>query len=106
MPQSKKPLLINHKQSGVIAGKKKKKRHSDLAKVGVEGSNPFARSNFLPTGKSLTKARRAGGLFVMSSNRKPEKLLKLLPPPLIRAMRFFAHADVVSFSGLGYLNSD
>jgi len=42
----------------------------------------------------------------MSSNRKPEKLLEPLPPPRIRAMRFFAHADVVSFSGLGYLNSD
>jgi hypothetical protein len=27
-------------------GKKKKRGHTDLAKVGVEGSNPFARSNF------------------------------------------------------------
>jgi hypothetical protein len=44
-----------------------------LAKVGVEGSNPFARSNFLPTGKSLTKARRAGGLFVYVVKQKAGK---------------------------------
>jgi hypothetical protein len=46
------------------------------------------------------------GFSFMSSNRKPEKLLEPLPPPRFRAMRFFVHADVVSFSGLGYLNSD
>jgi hypothetical protein len=58
MPQSKKPLLINHKQQRAIAGKKKKKRHSDLAKVGVEGSNPFARSRFLGSGSQPWVATR------------------------------------------------
>jgi hypothetical protein len=42
----------------------------DLAKVGVEGSNPFARSRFSATGRSLTKARREGGLFVSVVIRK------------------------------------
>jgi hypothetical protein len=35
-----------------------------LAKVGVEGSSPFARSRFFSNRQSLTKARHVSGLFL------------------------------------------
>jgi hypothetical protein len=37
----------------------------DLAKVGVEGSNPFARSKFSLKWQNVTKARCVSGLFVL-----------------------------------------
>jgi hypothetical protein len=43
------------------------KLHSDhnLAKVGVEGSNPFARSRFLQGNQGVMKRPLSGGLLLM-----------------------------------------
>jgi hypothetical protein len=38
--------------------------YPNLAKVGVEGSSPFARSRFFSNRQSLTKARHVSGLFL------------------------------------------
>ena len=83
------------------------KRNPDLAKVGVEGSNPFARSRFCSTGESLAKARREGGFFVSVIIRKARKKFSSSASATAdRAMRFFAVTDVLSFFGLRHLNSD
>jgi hypothetical protein len=47
----------------------------DLAKVGVEGSSPFARSNFRKS--KMTKACGIGGLFVERQNSPKKTPLNL-----------------------------
>jgi hypothetical protein len=62
----------------------------DLAKVGVEGSNPFARSRFLEMAKNMTKARYVSGL---SSSWPYFLALGFKFPPSVVPLSFFRHAE-------------
>jgi hypothetical protein len=72
----------------------------DLAKVGVEGSNPFARSRFFILA-SLTKARCKAGLSFLRSGKRIRGGLAET-----RGARFSPAADVIAFDGLIHLTAD
>jgi len=59
---SKNQSIVNAEKSQEISGKRRKTADPNLAKVGVEGSNPFARSKLLQEISALKQGRREAAL--------------------------------------------